>query len=216
MINRLLVCGCARSGNTLMLHLLDTGFKDTEIVYDGPGGEVVPTEEDITEGKVVIGKFPKKANKLSKWLKDEHFGAVYMMRDPRDVLVSKHWLKPGKFWVQPKRWIQTAEIAEQYKDHERVLLVKYEDLLRNPEDIQRKISVKFGLEITRSFNECHSNFDKNDVTNINNMNGARPFDSSRIGNWTKDKEKKQYVERTLKAFPDIKKWMHEFGYHSKS
>lgn len=212
MINRLLICGCARSGNTLMLHLLDTGFKETEISYDGPGGEVIPSKKDVVEGKVTVGKFPKKAGKLSKWIKDESFGVVYMIRDPRDVLVSKHWLKPHKYWVQPKRWIATAEIANEYKDHERVILVRYEDLLRNPGDIQRKISVKFRLEILRPFDECHREFDLNDNINMNNMNGARPLDSSRIGNWDKDPDKKAYVDRTLNSFPDISKWMKKFGY----
>lgn len=216
MIKRILVCGCARSGNTVMLHLLDTGFEDTEILYHGSGGEVAPTKEHLVEGKIVIGKFPKKASKLSRWLSEEDLGVVYMMRDPRDVLVSRHPLKPKKYWVQPTRWIETAEIANQYKDHERVMILKYENLMTHPEDTQRKIAVRFGLKISQPFSECYRNFDKEDTINMSTMNGARPLDPSRIGNWADDPKKKLHIEKVMKSHPSIAKWMKEFGYQSKS
>lgn len=196
-----------------MLHLLDNGFDNTEIMFNGPGGEVIPSESDVVDGKVVIGKFPKKAGKLARWIKEDSFGVVYMMRDPRDVLVSKHWLKPNKYWVPPKRWPMTAEIAYGYKDHERFELVKYEELLTNPNAIQSNIAARFGLKVATSFDECYKNFNKEDDVNLNNMNGARPLDPSRIGNWSKDPKKKAYIKRTLNAYPDIEKWMKHFGYH---
>lgn len=195
-----------------MLHLMDAGFKHTEILYDGPGGEVVPLPENEKEGKTIVGKFPKKAGKLEKWLSDEEFGAIYMMRDPRDVLVSRHFLKPHKYWVQPKRWIAAAEIAESLQEKDRVLLVKYEDLLSRPKKVQRQIAGAFGLEVGTPFDECHKHFDKEDVTNISNMNGARPFDSSRIGNWKNDPSKERYINGKLKQHPELIEYMKKFGY----
>lgn len=213
MINRILVCGCARSGNTLMLHLLGTGFKHTEVLYDGPGGEVVPTKEHVQENKIIVGKFPKRAVKLSRWLNDESFGVIYMMRDPRDVLVSKHFLKPNKYWVHPKRWIETAKIANKYKDHERIILVKYEDLIKNPDHIQKNISKVFKMEISNPFAECYKRFDRDDSVNMSNMNGARPLDKSRIGNWKSDPEKKEYISDVFRKYPQIVQLMKPYGYY---
>ena len=91
MIDRILICGCARSGNTLMFSLIDTGFENIVKVKGGPWGEQVPKE--VVEGKVVVGKFPRKASRLHKLMADD-LGIIYMMRDPRDVLVSKHFERP--------------------------------------------------------------------------------------------------------------------------
>ena len=213
MIRRILVCGCARSGNTLMLHLLDTGFHDTEILYHEEGGEVAPSEQYLKDGKIIVGKFPKKASKLSKWLNNEDLGVVYMMRDPRDVLVSSHWLKPNKYWVQPKRWIETAKIAHEYQNHDRVHVVKYESLLLNSDAVQKEISDKFGMEINHSFEQCYEKFNSDDDVNMNNMNGARPLDTSRIGNWAKDPKKQSYIGRVMKSNPELGQWMQKFNYH---
>ena len=210
-MKRILICGCARSGNTLMLHLMGTGFENTEILYDGPGGEVMPRKEDEKEGKAIVGKFPKKAGKLEKWLDNEEFGAIYMMRDPRDVLVSKHFLKPKRYWVPTKRWIDAAKIAEELQGKERILMVSYEELLSDPKKVQEEIASAFGLSIAIPFEKCHEHFDQDDQTNISNMNGARPLDPGRIGNWKNDPAKKKHIEKRLKDV-ELVKYMKKFGY----
>lgn len=207
-IKRLLICGCARSGNTLMLHLLETGFQNVTKTIDGPGGEVAPTK--TIDGKIVVGKFPKKAGKLEKWYSDD-LGVVYMMRDPRDVLVSKHYLKQAKYWVQPERWIKTANFALAAKDRDDVELVKYEDLILSPNAVQDRIAERFGLAVLRPFTECHNHFDSNDTANISAMKGARPFDPKRIGNWKGDPDKERRVKNVMKN-AELAGLMKKLGY----
>lgn len=211
-IQRILICGCARSGNTVMLHLMETGFENVEKNIDGPGNEAFPKK--AIEGKVVAGKFPKMIRKLDKVMRDD-LGVIYMMRDPRDVLVSKHFLKPNKYWTPPNRWIEAAEIAEDFKDHPNVMLLKYESLVSNPNRVQKHIAQKFGLEIKRPFAECHKYFDQEDQVNLNTMNGARPLDPSRIGNWKDDPAKKQYAQKMLKQHPEIVTYMKRLGYSTE-
>lgn len=196
-----------------MLHLMDTGFNNTKTIVDGPGGDVLPTEDHLEEGKCVIGKFPKKSKKLNKHLTDENFGAIYMMRDPRDVLVSKHFLKPNRYWVRYDRWIYNAELAKEFENHERVLLVRYEDLLTKPEDIQKQISETFDLEIKQPFSRCHKDFDKEDEANINAMKGARPLDPKRIGSWRNDEKKHAYITQILQEHPEMLPLMQHFSYN---
>jgi hypothetical protein len=57
-IKRIIICGCARSGNTLMLHLLETGFENIVKIIRGRSNETFPNKEDLIEGKVIIGKKP--------------------------------------------------------------------------------------------------------------------------------------------------------------
>lgn len=212
MFNKLLICGCARSGNSLMLHLMGSGFRNIKMVYDGPGGEVVPTDNDIENKKtVVVGKFPKKLGKIQKFI-DKNFGIIFMIRHPYDVLTSKHHLKPDKYWVQPDRWISSAQDILKYKDHNNCLLVKYELLISKPEIVQKKISDKFQLLVKTKFQECPNSFDQEDKVNMLNMNGFRSLDPSRIGNWKQDPEKITHIKKVIDRHPDILTWMKEFQY----
>lgn len=192
-----------------MLHLLDSGFAGTEKVVDGPGGEVVPVE--TKNGKIIVGKFPKKALKLQKWFSND-LGVIYMIRDPRDVLVSSHYLRPHKYWVKPDRWIGTAEYALEVCDREDVELVRYEDLILKPNEIQKKIGDRFNLEIIRPFADCYAYFDESDTPNISAMRGARPLDPKRIGNWKDDPQKTKYANCILQN-EKIKELMGKFHYY---
>jgi hypothetical protein len=195
MIDRILICGCARSGNTLMFSLIDTGFENIVKVKGGPWGEQVPKE--VVEGKVIVGKFPRKASRLHKLMADD-LGIIYMMRDPRDVLVSKHFERPRTYWTSFERWIRTATVALEYKDHPNVLLLKYEDLITKPNKAQKAMAEKFNLEAARKFEHCYESFDTNDKYNAKTMNGIRPLDKSRIGVWKDGYLNEKFINRLMK------------------
>jgi len=195
MIDRILICGCARSGNTLMFSLIDTGFENIVKVKGGPWGEQVPKE--AVEGKVVVGKFPRKASRLYKLMADD-LGIIYMMRDPRDVLVSKHFERPRTYWTSVERWIRTATVALEYKDHPNVLLLKYEDLITKPNKAQKAMAEKFNLEAARKFEDCYESFDTKDKYNAKTMNGIRPLDKSRIGAWKDGYLNEKFINRLMK------------------
>ena len=195
MIDRILICGCARSGNTLMFSLINTGFENIVKVKGGPWGEQVPKE--AVEGKVVVGKFPRKASRLYKLMADD-LGIIYMMRDPRDVLVSKHFERPRTYWTSVERWIRTATVALEYKDHPNVLLLKYEDLITKPNKAQKAMAEKFNLEAARKFEDCYESFDTKDKYNAKTMNGIRPLDKSRIGAWKDGYLNEKFINRLMK------------------
>ncbi len=205
MYKRILITGCARSGNTLLLHLMGSSFKNTTMLKE----EVFP---HVTEGTINIGKFPKKAVEATKDYPD--LGVIFTIRDPRDVIVSIHGLKPKKFWVEPQRWIHNAKIALEVKNKQNVYLLKYEDLLTNPIEIQENIAKKFGLKILRSFNEAYKYFDEtDDIKNKIATNGFRPLDKTRIGNWKESDTKVKRVQKVLHDYPEIENLMKKFGYN---
>jgi len=191
---------------------MGSAFHRTKILYDGPGGEVFPSKELVEDQKIIVGKYPKRAGRLDKLLADD-LGVIYMMRDPRDAMVSTHWLRPHRYWIQPKRWIQAAKWYFEHKDHPSVWLVKYEDLVRHPDEQQVILAAYFGLLPNGRFSDAWKHFDTKDETNLKNMRGARPFDPSRIGNWKKDGKKREYVERMFKHYgKKIVPLMERLGY----
>jgi len=178
-----------------MFSLIDTGFENIVKVKGGPWGEQVPKE--AVEGKVVVGKFPRKASRLYKLMADD-LGIIYMMRDPRDVLVSKHFERPRTYWTSVERWIRTATVALEYKDHPNVLLLKYEDLITKPNKAQKAMAEKFNLEAARKFEDCYESFDTKDKYNAKTMNGIRPLDKSRIGAWKDGYLNEKFINRLMK------------------
>jgi hypothetical protein len=191
------------------LHLVANGFKNMKPLK----WEAIPTQQDITPGQVTVGKYPSRAKELTRLLECEDLGCIYMMRDPRDVLVSKFFRRPKIYHVSPQRWLNTAIIAKNLIDHPRVLQVKYENLLTNPEEVQNAIAERFNLEILHPFSECYKYFDATDADNIKAMKGARPLDPSRIGNWQNNETTVKYVNTTLKFNPHLVTLMNFHGYH---
>lgn len=160
-IRRVYIRGCPRSGNTLMLLLCGAGFKNSHILT----AQDIPIPSKSNPNKITFGTFPSPEGFSYKQVQADHFldfedaAIIFMIRDPRDVLVSEHGAKPGEPWIKdPKRWIDNALILKKIKEHERVLLIKYEDLVTEPDAIQEKIAVQFGFEINRPFSDCWQYF----------------------------------------------------------
>ena len=209
--NRILIVGCARSGNTLMLYLMTEGFGGMERQV-GETGEVVP---EAKPGVVAVGKFPRRASILDEigLLDQEDLGIIYMMRDPRDVLTSLHPAKPNNYWVQPARWKREAQAALKFQSHERVLLVRFEDLLKEPALSQERIARKFDLKIAMPFAEAHSWTPKSegDMINVTAMHGIRPLDPAEIGSWQDNEKDRTHVEHCLWDM-QLVTLMKQFGY----
>ena len=202
---RILICGPARSGNTLMLHLIGAGFRNVRICH----GERVPEQSAGRPGRFVVGKKPGAVKHLERLLNEWDLGVIFTMRDPRDSICSQHVGKP--FWLKPDRWITAAEKIKEYRDHPNALLVRFENLIQQPASVQGTLAAKFGLAFRRPFSECHQNFDAADKQGIQAMHGARPLDRSRIGHWRETEEKRQLVADAIRT-TDLAHWMEVFGY----
>lgn len=207
----LLVCGCARSGNTLMSYLCATGF---DRVYRHPGEEN-PLSVDTDDPKKydwIVSKRPKLEKKIPDLVKRQDFYIIYMLRDPRAVLVSHHPVMGKKFYTPPERWIESAERIDKFKKHDRVMIVKFEDLVLNPMACQKEIAARFGLVPSLNFDECYKNFEALDKNGTKSMHGARKFDKSRISPWKGDKTLEKYLKTVFEKYPIIKELMNKYGY----
>ena len=203
---RILICGAARQGNTLLLHLMGAGFRGVRILH----GEQVPNGETSRPGQIIVGKRPGEIEHVGLHCDLWDLGFIFTIRDPRDVICSIH---TGEgYWVRPDRWVRAAEAIQRHRDHPRAMIVRYEELIRQPARVQGCISKKFGLAFRLPFSKCHRDFDVDDTEGIHAMHGARPLDRSRIGHSRKTGEKRQLVADALRDVPDVEFWMREFGY----
>ena len=128
MSKKIFITGCAKSGTTLLLRMC-YAFKDTEVIYrEGFDGHEMDFDKFVahqSEQKFVIG-----------------------IRDGRDVVLSDgNYVKPG-------RWIESIDQRDKVLFGNLIdLEVKYEDLVTDPEKVQRQMEEVFGLESEHSFKD---------------------------------------------------------------
>jgi hypothetical protein len=126
---------------------------------------------------------------------DPELRIVYVMRDPRCVLISKHWKAPGQYWVSPDRWIACAQVATAmalmpaYADQARV--VKFEDLVCAPLSIESDLLKFFGAKDARKhFDELAASMRCSPEAALT-MGGIRALDADRAASykWASEEDK---------------------------
>lgn len=114
---------------------------------------------------------------------DPHLHIIVMLRDPRDVIVSKHKLDPDRYWAPLRFWKRHFRIMRSLIKRKRFVLVRYEDLVQEPDAVQRMLMSKLPFLRRRArFSDFH-NFATPSAKSLKAMGPLRAFDASSIGNW---------------------------------
>ncbi len=161
MSKKIFITGCAKSGTTLLLRMC-FAFKDTEVLYKrGAEGHEFDFNEFVdyeTTHKFTIGKrHPPALLSTIYELDHQHQGGaviandiaiINVVRDGRDVILSD-----GNY-VKPERWIDCIEQRDKVLFGNLIdLEISYEDLVRKPDQIQKQIEEKFGIESKHKFSD---------------------------------------------------------------
>lgn len=112
---------------------------------------------------------------------------IFMVRDPRDVVVSIHKRSPNQYWTNLRAWRTCWEAIQQHTDHERLIIVKYEELVRTPDQSQERLLARMPfLQKRNPFSEFHLTARPSEQSTTA-MHGIRPVNDSSIGSWRKHK-----------------------------
>jgi hypothetical protein len=238
-IDRIHIIGCSRSGTT-MLHLAMVCFKDVAISE---------SESDIWYpylpqriGLVArIGWRPSRKHYVTKrhfgWFMPQHvedlieqtrlenIGLIHLVRDPRDVMLSKHLRdNSGQPYVSIEHWhrsiLAADRIFEALKTHTRKLTLRYEDVVRDPGGTEQRICAAFGLQRdTRTFSidrvkdnvECLGIQIEN-FRDTPALNGLRNMDERSIGRWRDSGAPSiETIEPAVRS--RYRSFCEEYGYH---
>jgi hypothetical protein len=118
---------------------------------------------------------------------------ISMVRDPRDVLVSKHANDLNKYWVRLEVVIRNCEEYLKNLTNPDVLFVRYENLVTNPCREMDRVSFFTGFTYNSFFMDFYKLEEATWVIN-NSLNGPRKLDTDSIGNWKKREHKKRMKE----------------------
>ena len=227
MSKKIFITGCAKSGTTLLLRMC-YAFRDTEVVYkEGFDGHELSFEEFLeykSNQDFVIGKrhppaflsttYHKSAQyQAAKVLKD-NISIINVVRDGRDVILSD-----GNY-VKPERGISCIEQRDKVLFGNLVdLEISYEDLVRTPNQVQKKIEAKFGLKSKSSFSEYPDYvedwvFDWNvSVLARAGLGNEKKYGKRKVSDKAIGKDSEAYKSIcTPEELPVFEKYLKELGY----
>lgn len=182
MFKHLHIVACSpRSGTTLLHEAMVTCFK-VDKHYDH---EVRFNLVSAADEQILLTKRPKDTMYLRAILEhDPEFYVIYMLRDPRDVIVSRHGKNRDMYYSNVRLWREMHAHAKPLYGHERFLEIRYEDFVREPDATQRRIADKFPwLEQVHAFSEYHE-YAEVSQKSITAMHSVRPIAPTSVGVWT--------------------------------
>ena len=152
---RIHITGAPRSGTTLLLSLMLACFA----IDGGVARERRLWRTPPKNRRIVCTKFPDETDFAAAMLAcDSDLHVIFIVRDPRDVVVSRHHASPGRYLTNLRVWRQNYTAARPYFDHPRFHVVRYRDLVRDPDAVQRRLGAAMPfLEPVRPFSrylEC--------------------------------------------------------------
>ncbi len=178
---RIHITGAARSGTTLMLALMGNCFQ-----IDGAVARETRLWRAPVRGRhIVLTKQPDD-ERLALLLArlDPRLHVIYMMRDPREVIVSIHGTDPERYWSNLRAWRESVCRAERYLGHPRVHLVRYDRLMRDPDAVQHELAAAMPfLKVTRPFSRFHEHAELSDPQWKRAMGSIRSLSPATLGAW---------------------------------
>ncbi len=168
-----------RTGTTLMAESMIACFAID--VFDDHEAEVFKLRRDAT---VYLSKWPGHMISVRRRLRfDRHFHVVCMLRDPRDVVTSRHAKNMARYWAPLRYWKRNFRHARRLLDHPRVIPVRYERLVTEPDAVQAEIARRLPfLRATGAFTDFHRRAVPS-APAVTALGGVRAISADSIGNW---------------------------------
>lgn len=216
----IIIGGCGRSGTTLLLAILDAhphiyGLpieigQFTE--WDKIDGKYLPRRMDRLHRFLVGHRIPKSC---TRWCEKTPKNVLYykriidyyngnikiinLVRDGRDVLLSRHPEDPNKYWIPIHRWVNDIKLGLEVNDYPQVYTVRYEDLVSNYKNIIQGICDFIGEDSTGQI------LDWFEHTNVRNntawFQSVQKIHTQSVGKWKKE-ENKSRIEEILN-YPEV-------------
>lgn len=240
-VERIHIIGCSRSGTT-MLHLAMGCFANVMLSEEEtnphypfigerarialrvgwrPGRKFYITKRDSGWYK------PKHRDALIALTRLENIGLIYMIRDPRDVMLSRHAGSkrgsPEEAYVTPQHWYESVTAGEYIfqalSSYPRKLLLRYEDLVTEPEKAEQEMVDCFGLTQNPDafpIDRVKDNYERLKIAFGNDqivaLNGLRNMSPSSVGRWRQHPEEEAIRTAPAPIRERLAAFCAEYGY----
>jgi len=201
------VVGCPRSGTTLLTEMMATCFRiDGSCDHEETIFKVSPNHVGI-----YLSKKPNDILWVDRIIdRDPDLYVIAMIRDPRAVICSIHQGHPGMYFCNYPVWKRAEKALARLTGHPRILLLRYEELVTEPDAVQKKIAEKFSfLQIQHPFSDFHLHA-RSGQKSVAALGGLRQVDRERIQGWVDHKPRlKEQVTRYPELLADLQRYSYE-------
>ncbi|MHC4939887.1 MAG: sulfotransferase [Planctomycetota bacterium] len=208
-MTRIHIVGCSRSGTTLALEAIANSFTIDRYAKE-ERGFISGLRKPEREGEIYLTKRPRDYVFAPRLLpREPDFYWVFLIRDPRDVVVSRHKQDPSLYWTNLGHWRHALRAARAAGDHPQFLRIRYEDLVRDPDRVERMLVERMPfLELRQPLRDFHRTAQPSEQS-VRALHGVRPIDTASIGRW---REHKPRVAGQLERYGPITDELIELGY----
>lgn len=205
-VRRVHIVGCYRSGTTLMMELMWQCFSFSgRAEHEASLFDLAPAGETL-----YLTKKPPDTSRIERaFLGDRETFLIAMLRDPRSVVASRHPSRPGVYFRGFRHWRDCAAAIRRLSEHPRFLVVRFEQLLCEPDAVQRAIEGRFGfLERRGRFSDYPAGVEAGEQAR-RSLGGARRLDRTRIDGWM---EHLPRIKSQFAAHPELASALVDWGY----
>ena len=211
----LVICGFPRAGSTL-LHLMISTCVDAVHRFPKEKNALVAAQYPFRNCEFLVSKRPDDifrydliCQRYARSQADAYF--LLSLRDPRDVLVSKHVSKPGEYYVSVSRWKAIYDHFRYVQEQPRVKIVRFEELINEPQKLQQEIAQHAGCSVIHPFEKFAEVVPQDFRTRA--LNGVRSPDPSAIGKWRLP-EYTERIREILECLPELPEALIQLGYET--
>lgn len=134
-----------------------------------------------------------------------------MVRNPLDVLTSRHGNDPDAFYVSPQRLAASLALYAHFVDEAQVTTIRYEDLVSQPNTVQQHIGSRLGLTSIRPFTDAFPHFSGHSDSVVA-MHSVRPIDTHSVDRWRDNEAYAAHLRQVLDAHPVLIEAGRALGY----
>jgi hypothetical protein len=203
---RIFVMGCGRSGTWLLAGVMTT-FRDTTVVYKELSAEyfgLVSPDSSTLVLKRVWDSYMRVQELPAQ------VGIAYIVRHPFDVLTSHNPATGRAYHVPPQIWLGEMACLQYLLSSHRpnTVVVRYEDLVSAPEDMQASLGSFFHLDIVSSVHDLRETFNVPAETAAA-MHGVRPIDSHSVNRHKSNPAHIEYLRTIRPSLGPTLEWVAE-------
>jgi len=230
MDRHLIIAGQGRAGSTLFYNMLRHSLRDfhlpeTEVsaalMRDRPGNVCTKRPFDILQMDGVVAAFGGRKT----------LDLIVTLRDPRDILTSRHRAVPGDYFYSADRCYllrpdgpptPTApgflQVHKGILDTARsglfprgIFYLKYEDLVAHPEEVQALLAEGLDLRFEGTFRDFTRQAVNESLDKA--LNGLRPLESGRMAKWRAPEHRNRIIDQFTR-FPVLHDILISLGYEA--
>ena len=208
-MQRIHIVGCGpRTGTTLIAEMMiacfeiDLHTEHEDSIYAWP----------TCKANIFLTKNPSDILVVGPMLRVmPNLHAIYMLRDPRDTITSKHGKDQDRYWASLRYWKTYTTYGRKLQTHPRFITVRYENLVRQPDEVQAYLMQRMPFLRKRAPFSRYHELAQPSQDSLNALGGTRPISPASVGNWRKHLPR---VAGQLQKHGSIAQDLIEYGYET--